>query len=283
MPIYKTKPTINFTTIDNKIICSTMPPVSYKVYSYFISKPADWQPRVTDIKKQLGLSAYAVRKALRWLCAAGYAFWVRLKTGRTIWHIFDKPQVSPQAETAYTPVIPPRVEFSCVESEPVLTITETETKKETTTPIPITAPPIPESNVVVSFEEKVIPDMADIADSEEKVELIYPPQLTPIQKKAAKAIIKKVRQPELQQPVLFALAYAITNGTVKSAPAYLQGLVTRANNGTFEPVGATTTTNHGGQPLIPIWQGFGQTKPSKPEVASGFIQQARAALRGIAL
>jgi len=38
-----------------------------------------------------------------------------------------------------------------------------------------------------------------------------------------------------------------------------------------------------GKPLIPIWQGFGQSKPSKPEVASGFIQQARAALRGIAI
>ena len=32
--------------------------------------------------------------------------------------------------------------------------------------------------------------------------------LIPTQKKIAKHIIKKVKQPELQQPVLFALAYA---------------------------------------------------------------------------
>ena len=38
-----------------------------------------------------------------------------------------------------------------------------------------------------------------------------------------------------------------------------------------------------GKPLIPILQGFGQSKPSKPEVASGFIQQARVALRGVAI
>ena len=38
-----------------------------------------------------------------------------------------------------------------------------------------------------------------------------------------------------------------------------------------------------GKPLIPIWQGFGQSTPSKPEVASGFINQAKAALRGIAI
>jgi hypothetical protein len=38
-----------------------------------------------------------------------------------------------------------------------------------------------------------------------------------------------------------------------------------------------------GKPLMPILQGFGQSTPSKPEVASGYIQQARAALRGIAI
>jgi hypothetical protein len=35
--------------------------------------------------------------------------------------------------------------------------------------------------------------------------------------------------------------------------------------------------------LIPIWQGFGQSTPSRPEKTKGFLQQARAALRGIAI
>ena len=113
--------------------------------------------------------------------------------------------------------------------------------------------------------------------------LIYPEQLNPDQKKAAKHIIKKVKQPELQQPVLFALAFAMTQHKVKSAPAYLQGLVTRANGGTFEPIGATIPdTRH----IDHIDQTQAQLKearaikPSKPEKAKGFIQQAKSALRG---
>ena len=90
--------------------------------------------------------------------------------------------------------------------------------------------------------------------------LIYPVQLTDPQKKAAKHIIKKIKEPELQQPVLFALAYAITSGTVKSAPAYLQGLVTRANNGTFEPVGVAGGAN-ANKPIIPIWRGHKAAPP----------------------
>ncbi len=35
--------------------------------------------------------------------------------------------------------------------------------------------------------------------------------------------------------------------------------------------------------LIPIWQGFGQSTPSRPEKTKGFLQQARASLRGIAI
>lgn len=272
MPIYKTALTANFTQIDNAIICSAMPAVSYKVYSYLISKPVTWQPKAHDIQKQLGLTAYSVRKALRWLCASGYAVWVRLKTGHTIWRIFDKPQVIPtfsiksgdfaQPETAYGSAIPPSVEFSCMENQPVLVIPETEERKK-----PLPAPEwIPES-----IEHVVV-------DSD----LIYPVQLTPVQKKAAKPVIKKVKQPELQQPILFALAYAITAGKVKSPVAYLNGLVSRANNGTFEPVGATTAINQMCRPLIPIWQGYGQSTPSSPEKAKGFIQQAKSALRGMA-
>jgi hypothetical protein len=261
--IIKTAPTSNFTIIANDLINSDMPAIPYRILSYLLSKPDTWQVKPHDLRKQLGLTAYAVKKGLRWLCSAGFAAWTRLKSGHCIWRIFDKPQTAQQAKATYKPVSTPQVEFPQMAFQPVLIRTETE---EINKPLP--APPeIPESlnNVVVDFN------------------LIYPVQLTEPQKKVAKHIIKKVKQPELQQDVLFALAYAIAQGTVKSAPAYLHGLVKRANSGTFEPVGAATATNHGGKPLIPIWEGFGQSTPSKPEVASGFIQQARAALRGIAI
>jgi hypothetical protein len=86
-------------------------------------------------------------------------------------------------------------------------------------------------------------------------ELIYPIQLNPAQKKAAKHIIKKAPI-HLQQDVLFALAYAIAQNKIKSVPAYLQGLVTRANNGTFEPVGAATASKQ-----CKVWQGHVKTPP----------------------
>ena len=221
--IFRTVPASNFTPLANDLINSQIPPTPKTILIYLLGKPVTWRVKPHDLRKQLGLSAYAVKTALRWLCAAGFAAYSRLKSGHTIWRVFDKPQT----EAAYSPTIPPQVEIPQVAFQPVLQRTETEEKRK-----PLPAPPdIQESLVVVD-------------------ELIYPVQLSPDQKKAAKHIIKKVKLPELQQPVLFALAYAITSGTVKSAPAYLQGLVTRANNGTFEPVGATTATNHGGKPLI---------------------------------
>jgi DNA-binding MarR family transcriptional regulator len=269
MLIYRTAPTSNFTIFSNELITSAMPPVAKTILLYLLSKPDTWQAKAHDIRKQLDLSAYAVKKALRWLCSAGYAAWVRLKSGHTIWRIFSNPKGNSelrfsQPKTDHRPAIQPQVEIPQVVFQPVLVKIKTEKINK---PLPATAAapipaPIAESLVVVSDE------------------LIYPVQLTDPQKKAAKHIIKKVKEPELQQEVLFALAYAITSGTVKSAPAYLQGLVTRANNGTFEPVTATTASKQGGKPLIPIWQGFGQSSPSKPETATGFIQQAKAALRG---
>jgi len=286
--IIKTAPASNFTIYANDLISSDIPPTPKAILLYLLSKPVTWQLKTHDLRKQLGLTAYAIKKGLQWLLRAGFAAYTRLKTGHTIWRIFDKPQVKAnselvfnqskppsecgfnqskekscfrfaQPETGYSPAIPPQVEKPRGENQPVLVITETEERNK-----PLPAPEwIPESvnNVVVS-------------------ELIYPVQLTPEQKKAAKHIIKKVKQPELQQPVLFALAYAMAQNKVKSAPAYLQGLVTRANAGTFEPVGATTGAKGGSKPLIPIWQGYGQSTPSSPEKAKGFIQQAKSALRG---
>jgi hypothetical protein len=260
--IIKTSPASNFTIYANDLISSDIPPTPKAILLYLLSKPVTWQLKTHDLRKQLGLTAYAVKKALRWLCSAGFAAYVRLKTGHTIWRIFDKPQVTPQEKAAYSPVFTPQVEKPQVENQPILVITKTE---EINKPLPAPSVHEPDSEGIVVVNS----------------EFIYPVQLNPDQKKAAKHIIKKVKQPELQQPVLFALAYAMAQNKVKSAPAYLQGLVKRANDGTFEPVGAATAINQGGKPLIPIWQGFGQSAPSSPEKAKGFIQQAKSALKGV--
>jgi len=261
--IFKTAPASNFAIFSNELVNTPMPFKAKEVLIYLLSKPKDWRVKVADIRSSLALTTHTIRRSLEWLQSAGYAGYVRLKSGHTIWKIFDKPQ----QETAHSPRQMPQVVLPHVAkpSDIQIQIDHKEIKK----PLPaevVTSPisaQIPESIVVVSSDE-----------------LIYPAQLTEPQKKAAKHIIKKVKEPELQQPVLFALAYAITSGTVKSAPAYLQGLVTRANNGTFEPVTNTSTVKQGGKPLVPIWTGRGEIKVSAPEVMRGFMPGLRAALRG---
>jgi hypothetical protein len=283
--IIKTAPDSNFTIYANDLINSDIPSVPKNLLMYLLSKPVTWQLKTHDLRKQLGLSAYAVKKGLRWLCSAGFAAYTRLKTGHTIWRIFDKPQVKDnsglsfaqskansefrftQPETGYSPAIPPQVEIPQVVFQPVLVITETE---EINKPLP--EPPLRFPEPTQEQQQQVVVDLVDS-------DLIYPVQLNPVQKKGARHVIKKCN-PELQQPVLFALAYALAQNKVKSPVAYLNGLITRANAGTFEPVGTTTATKQGSRPLIPIWQGFSASTPSKPEKAKGFIQQAKQALRG---
>ena len=257
MPIFRTALTSNFTQIDNSIINSSIPLESKAILFYLLSKPVNWQPKAHDLQKQLGLTAYKVRKGLRWLCSAGFAAYTRLKSGHTIWQIFDKPNLQQPEETAAKPVLMPRINHSDMDNQSVLETLKTEKINK---PLP-SAAPAQESIVVVD-------------------ELIYPVQLNPKQKKACKSVIKKVKQPELQQPVLFALAYAMAHQKINSIPAYLQGLVSRANDGTFEPIAATTASKQGGKPLIPVWQGFGQSVPSNPEKAKSFLQQAKSALKG---
>lgn len=46
----------------------------------------------------------------------------------------------------------------------------------------------------------------------------------------------------------------MAQGKVKSPVAYLNGLVSRANNGTFETINAPCSTNST-KPIIPIWKG----------------------------
>jgi len=231
MPIYRTALTSNFTVFANDLINSNIPSTPKNILIYLLSKPANWQPKAHDIQKKLGLTAYSVKKALRWLCSAGYAAYIRLKSGHTIWQIFSKPNLQQPEENTHSPVLIPQVEIPQMAFQPVLIKTKTE---EINKPLP-SAAPAQKSIVVVD-------------------ELIYPVQLNPSQKKACKSVIKKVKQPELQQPVLFALAYAMTQHKINSVPAYLQGLVKRANNGTFEATQADSSINTN-KPLIPIWQG----------------------------
>jgi hypothetical protein len=94
MPIINsTIPASNFTQISNDLINSTIPPESKAILFYLLSKPVNWKIEALDIQKQLGLTAYSARKALRWLVDNNYLQWERLKSGNTIWQICDKAGV----------------------------------------------------------------------------------------------------------------------------------------------------------------------------------------------
>src|SRR5664279_4580452 len=158
--IIKTAPASNFTIYANDLISSDIPPTPKAILLYLLSKPVTWQLKTHDLRKQLGLTAYAVKKALRWLCSAGYAAWHRLHSGHTILRIFDKSQVTPQVKAAYSPVFTPQVEKPRVENQPVLVIPETEERKK-----PLPAPPVH------------VPDRESIVVVSDNSDLIYPVQL----------------------------------------------------------------------------------------------------------
>jgi hypothetical protein len=256
MPIIRTIPSSDFTINANDLFKGPMPLGARSVLLYLLSKPANWQVRAHDIQRQLCQTAYTVRKALRWLCSAGYAYYIRQSTGKTVWSVFSKPQTpsplftpevpsavfatetvlpvftpevpsplfTPEAvmpvfaSTAATPALPPRVEFSHIENQPVLTIFQTEEiKKQQHETLPE-----PQKTVVVSCE-----------DNES---LKYPEQLSKDQKKYIKAKIKTAPV-DLQQDVLFELAYRMTLQTIHNVAGYVNNLIIAANNGTFTRTG----------------------------------------------
>ncbi len=266
--IFKTPITINFSILDNDIINDDVLTIKAKsVLIYLLSKPKDWQLRIGDIKKKLHIGTHSVRSALKNLIAAGYIFYRRLKTGHTVWTIYDTPHPKTQVID-----IQPQTDNPHQGSKHVLVNTDKTLSIEIQQPNIIEPPAVP---VVVSqiIEQDII---------EQSEELIFPQQLDPKQRKTAKHILKtRLKRQEMAQELLFALAYAMTNTQINSVPAYLNGLVNAANNGTFTaPNTAQNKSPQGGKPLIPIWV-TPASNPTPKDKAKGLIGGLRSALAGI--
>ena len=91
--ILKATTTSNFTIYANDLINSDIPPTPKAILLYLLSKPVNdsYTTQSLDaIAKQLGLTTYAKRKALRWLTDNNYLQWLRTKSGQTIWQVSDK-------------------------------------------------------------------------------------------------------------------------------------------------------------------------------------------------
>ena len=266
--IYKTLCNINFSILDNDIINNDVLTIKAKsILIYLLSKPKDWQLRIGDIKKKLHIGTHSVRSALKNLIAAGYIFYRRLKTGHTVWTIYDKPHLTQVID------IQPQTDKPQQGSKHVLVNTDK------TLSIEIQQPDIieqPAETVVVSQ----IIDQPDIIEQSE--ELIFPQQLDGKQRKTAKHILKtRLKHQKMAQELLFALAYAMTNTQINSIPAYLNGLINAANAGTFTaPNSAQSKPITGGKPLIPLWV-TPPSNPTPPDKAKGLIGGLRNALAGV--
>jgi hypothetical protein len=251
--INRTQSTSNFTILNNAIANDdNLSSTATSILVYLISKPPHWRFNANDIKRRFNIGLNKVYKCMHELIQAGYAVYKRTQS-KVDWFIYDTKQIiTNTSKNATTPEKSNRVNFECVENDCVLQPTIVEQS-------------ITKQDVVVSCEKDE--------------ELKYPSNLTPIQRKACKSIIKKAPQ-NIQQEVLFSLAYAIANKNINSVPGYLNQLVTAAKNGTFTPLTAAGSISPSNKPLIPIWQGYKKSTTTNPDKAKSFLQQAKSALKG---
>lgn len=232
--IYRSTHTVNYSVLPNTIPNNTALTAHARLaLIYLLGKPKDWKLRIPDLKRALGIGRDKCYQCLSELRAAGYVVMRKVQKG-AIWIIYDTPQpIENINETSATYSIIHNPDIQDTEIKHAYKISNNSVNKEITTTTPAIEPPA--GNVVVSVSE----------------DLVYPDKLTSAQHKQCKHIIKKC-EPTLQQAVLTALTFAMIANKVKCPPAYLQGLVTRANNGLFSPVEAQQATSKA------KWQGHKQ-------------------------
>lgn len=215
--IYATTHTSNFTVISNTLIDSPLPPVAKAVLQHLISKPKNWRLNKQAIKKTLGLSSYAVQKAITILRNLGYLMFDRLKSGHGVWKVFDTPQTS---------MVKPSFEIPTLDNRPVLTNTDLLPNTQYNN----TAPAIkqPEQSVVVF----------DAGAETEPPPIPLPDILKGSQAKAARKLLSNVTAEQLIA-ILTIFNIATKVKKVNNPVGYLHSLIKAAQNGTLTaPEGA---------------------------------------------
>jgi hypothetical protein len=202
-----------FAPLSDAVLLDIAVPRTYKPFHAYCTKRCqikDWRLNLADIALHFHCSISTVKRALRLFRDLGYAIYDEVKG----WRVFPSPQVTVN-----------------IVSEPIAggsLLTPLDTIMEVTF-----APHIEKE----AFKEKETTPVVVL----EEEKLVFPDKLIKEQKKACKAIIKKAPV-QLQQAVLFELAYRMTLQTMRSVPAFLNVLVTAANNGTFTHTQAADDT-----------------------------------------
>jgi hypothetical protein len=230
-----------------------------------------WRIQPADIAKEFKCSIKTACRALWWFRDHGYA--TKADDGK--WIIYPSPQTPQPPDNnglepteAWTKVS--ILEPVLMDKSVQLIEKEAFKEKETTTPEPI------------KQADMVIPVVVSL---EEEEKLVFPDKLIKEQKKACKAIIKKAPA-HLQQDVLFELAYRMTLQNMRSVPAFLNTLVTAANNGTFthtQAAGATKPDSRHIDQTQERLSAYRNNKRSSSDVWRGAMSGIQAILKGGAI
>lgn len=268
--IFKAHHTSRFNFVGSDFCNSKIPSDPKNVLLYLIDKPDDWKLIVKAIANTLGLTVYAVRKALRWLVDHGYATYKRLADGSTIWQIFEQPK------QAAIPVFTPRVEIPHVEIQHDIHINQTALILQNTTTPPALIEPLADQkpNVVVqrSIDETELHqahtnhsdnrlrqrettalnrrDCLDVASNTDGIGIDTTtviakdtdgigidaiPSIDNRHQQVARKALAKLTV-EQAQAVLTVFTLAASKGSISNKIGYLIGLTKAALNGTFSPV-----------------------------------------------
>ncbi len=219
MSIYRTNPAPFIKTDSAIFFDRTIPQTCREIHSLAIDllKIPGWIIRKKYIADQLQVSLRTVNRYFNLLVKRGLAYYDEIKHR---WHVFRTPKPNNNG-TLTEGGLPLVVEGGLPDLAPINQIQGYEEEKQQREPMP------EQEKTVVVLEE------------ENSSTLEFPVQLKPEQKKAAKSRIKNAPL-DLQQAILSCLARYMIQGTVKNPVAYLNTLITAANNGTFEVVGVAT-------------------------------------------
>ena len=249
--------TINYAfapTSLNSLFNAEMPSTFSRIHSYILYRMQlpEWKLCKKDIAIRLNKSMSTVKRAFKWLQEHGYLKHDPINK----WQVYPSPNLSKGV------INEPLMR---VNNEP-LYIKESLQKKEQQQPV-VTTRPTPKTIEIIH-----------VVVSSESEGLVFPVQLTTPQLKEAKVKIKKVPV-DMQQAVLTVLAHCLTQGTVKAPVAYLNGLITRANNGTLDPIqaaGASISNQVSIAKTLEMLDSYRAVKKTKPD---GAFNGLRSALR----
>jgi DNA-binding CsgD family transcriptional regulator len=235
-----TRPSVteNYTVLPNDILnfgrhIQGLKPRDSAVLNYLLSRPPHWKLRANDIARAINISINTVYAALSKLRQLGFASFTRDKTGHTFWIISLHKVLSSPVSTPHTKK--PREVFcddlinteSLVNNKTTTSCVYFEEKSLDIDIINSTA-----STPVIESAQEVNQILDEIDEIELPIELVS--YLSEMEQVIAKKTIRKSQvDSSTYNVILLTLKTALLKGNVKSPIAYLNGLISKAKNGTL--------------------------------------------------